>query len=357
MATMTLSIPDTTFVSSAQPTGNFSFYPLIFTGTDVNFQNCIGFLQITLPSLPVTQVESATLQLAVIAKTGTDPSTVVVNRVDAPFSTATVTYDTRPAFTPTASQINITTSDLYTTAQIDITALVNEWLTGAHGNNGIALTNSDGTTLVEFATDNIAYEPYFPKLVLTYSSAPEESSALNFSYAQLAHVIEQLIVLYPTDVMTVFTKGLTASSVTGTPYQLYQSSVGTYGGLLIVLDSGQEQAIPLNSITAIYTGDGTVYNPSISYLTSTGFPAGYDTNIITAYHDYLPLLAEVELYTGSNIYASGTVYKNEYGILVLSDEEGNTPIFTPVIPITIVLPVTPAIGLQETKHPMITVEK
>lgn len=364
MATTTLSIPNTTFLSSAQPAINFSIYPLIFTGTDVNYQNCIGLLQVDLSSLPVTQVDSAMLQLAVVVKTGAAPSPVVVNTVMEPFNVTTVTYNTRPAFTPASSSVNVAASDLYTTVQINITSLVNSWLNGTVANNGIALTNSDGSTLVEFGTNNIVYEPYFPKLILTYSSTPTRGSALDFSYAQLAHVIQQIIMFYPESTVTVFTKGLSASTITGTPYQLFASPEGTYGGLFILLDNGQQQAIPLNSIAAIYTGDGTVYNPAFTYLTSPGFPAGYDTNIITAYYAYLTVGTDVNLYAGSNIHATGTVFKDEYGMVVLSDGSGNTPVFIPVIPITAVLPTIPPpppspapMGQQGAKLPKITVEK
>lgn len=172
MPTVTLNTSQTTFVASALPNNNFSFYPLLYTGTDVSFGNCISFLKFVLPSLPVTTVDSAQLQLSVIVKTGAAPSPVVVNRVISTLDTSTVTYSTQPAFTATSSQINITTADLYTLVQIDVTELVNQWLNGTFANNGFALTNSDGTTLVQFGTNNIVYEPYFPKLILTYSETP-----------------------------------------------------------------------------------------------------------------------------------------------------------------------------------------
>lgn len=339
MPTVMQGIPNTTFVSSALPNNNFSFFPSIYTGTDLSLQNCIGLLQIALPSLPVTAVDSALLQLTVVVKRGMAPSPVVVNRVTSPFSAGTVTYNTRPSFTATPSQINVTKSDLYTTVRIDVTTLVNGWLDGTFTNNGIALTNPDGTTVVQFGTNNSVCRPYFPKLILTYSTTPvPPATATYFSYAQLAHVIEQLIVLYPTNVITVFTNGFNASSVTGTPYKLYSSSEGTYGAIFILIDDGQQEAIPLNAITAIYTGDGTVYNPSITYLAPPKFPESYDTNLITAMHDYLPVSTDVQMYLGSIISAAGTIYKNEYGILVLSDADGNTPVFIPVTNITVILP-------------------
>lgn len=355
MPTLILSIPNTTFVSSGQPDNNLSFYPLMYTGTDPNFQHCISLMQITLPSMPVTKVDRAMLQLAVIAKSGVAPSPVVVNRVTTPFDNATVTYNTLPQFTATTSQINVATSDLYTTIQIDVTSLVNEWLAGTFTNEGIALTNSDGTSAVQFATNSIVYEPYFPKLTITYSSTPADSTAICYSYAQLANIINQLITMYPTNVMTVYTTGFSASTITGTPYQLYPSSEGTYGGIFVLLDAGKQEAIPLSSIAAIYTGDGTVYNQGIKYLPPQMFNPGCDTNIITAIHDYLPVSTNVQMYMGAIINASGTIYKNEYGVLVLSDRLGNTPVFIPVMHITVALPTDTSTSGQNDEHPRVAV--
>lgn len=136
------------------------------------FLDSISLMGIDLSSIPVTSVDSAVLQLSVIVKTGAEPSPIVVNRVTSPFDATTVTYNTLPSFTPTSSQVNVETSDLYTTVEIYITTLVNQWLGGTFENYGIALTNPDGTTLVHFATNKIVYEPYFPRLVITYSDAP-----------------------------------------------------------------------------------------------------------------------------------------------------------------------------------------
>lgn len=340
MSNVTLNISDTAYVSSLLPDTNISTLPLIFAGTDQTYLDCISYLQFTLPSLPVTSVDSALLELSVIAKTGISPSPVLVNRVTVPFSTDTVTYNTRPAFTATAIQYNVTTSDINSTIQIDVTTLVNDWLSGTFPNYGIALTNSDGTSVVEFATDGIQYEPFYPRLVITYTGSPVDNTAICFTYAQLAHIIDQLITLYPTSLMTVYTNSFGESIMTGTPYQLYSSAEGTYGSIFILLDNGQQKAIPLNVIAAIYSGDNTVYNPSITFLPTPIFPSGCDTNLITAYHDFLAASTEVEMYLGSHIQASGTLWKNEYGIIVLSNEDGSNPVFIPVINISTIFPLS-----------------
>ncbi len=170
MLTLTQST-NLTFTSSAQPTTNLSFYPTTYVGTDPEFQNCIGLIQLDLP--PVQAVDSAVLQLSVIVKSGDDPTHVVVNRVLEPFDYSTVTYSTSPAYIPTSTQIDIKTSDLYSAVKFDITDLVNNMLNGTYENNGIALSVTD-ESVVQFATIIISYAPYYPVLTLT-SSSPSQN--------------------------------------------------------------------------------------------------------------------------------------------------------------------------------------
>ncbi len=170
MPTVTLNLPDTTFVSSAQASNNFSFYPLLYVGTDPSFQSCTSLINVALPTLP-KRVDSAFLQLSVIVKSGAALSTVAVSQLGAAFDAKTVTYSSMPALISTATAFNVSASDLYTSIQADITDIVNAWLSGAAANNGIALTNSDGT-IIQFGTNNIVYAPYFPKLIIRYSDTP-----------------------------------------------------------------------------------------------------------------------------------------------------------------------------------------
>jgi hypothetical protein len=62
------------------------------------------------------------------------------------------------------------------------------------------------------------------------------------------------------------------------------------------------------------------------------------------------------MYIGSIISASGSIYKNEYGILVLSDADGNTPVFVPVMNITMMFPTNPAGALQKAAVPHVTIK-
>ncbi|MDD4839847.1 MAG: hypothetical protein PHE93_04165 [Clostridia bacterium] len=169
------------------------------------------------------------------------------------------------------------------------------------------------------------------------TSASTSESMLDFEYRQLANILRQLIILYPTSVMRAYAPGL--YDIDGTPVSLYTSPEGDNAGIFTMLYEEQNESIPLNTIMAVKTGDATVYNPSISYLTPTApFPKGWDTDVITAVHDFLPIGAEVEVYWGIGNSKAGIVYKNEYGMLVIADAEGNSPTF--------VLPTSSIIILQ-----------
>ena len=170
MPTVTLSLPETTFISVAQPSTNFSVYPLMYAGTDPSFYGCTSLINVALPTLPKSVV-SAMLQLSVIVKSGASPSTVAVSQLSAAFNAKTVTYSSMPSLISTATKFSVSINDLYTSIHADITDVVNAWLSGAAVNHGIALTVSDGT-VVQFGTNNIVYEPYFPKLIITYSDTP-----------------------------------------------------------------------------------------------------------------------------------------------------------------------------------------
>ncbi|MDF2929475.1 MAG: hypothetical protein K0Q75_1713 [Anaerospora sp.] len=122
-------------------------------------------------------------------------------------------------------------------------------------------------------------------------------------------------------------------------------------GLFILTDSlGQSEAIPIAAICGIYTGEATVYDPSITYLAPPSpLPKGCDTDLIAAIHDYLPIPTEVIIQMGVTVQASGEVYQNEYGILVLSDAGGNTPIFVSVSKIARIITAAPDLSGSSSK--------
>lgn len=165
MPTMTIEINHTTFVSSAQPDSNLSNYRQIYSGTDLYFRTCISLMQIQLPSSPFHEVEKAVIQLVAVVKSGETASPIFVNRVAKPFEVSAVTYRTCPPLLPTTSKAEILPRNLYTTVNIDVTELVNGWLKDTFANYGIALVNTDGNTVVQFAAGK---DLSVPKLILTY---------------------------------------------------------------------------------------------------------------------------------------------------------------------------------------------
>lgn len=181
MPPVVLTAAQNTFVSSAQQNNIFSFYPLLYTGTDEQFGTCISLLKFDFTTVATNSVERAILQLSVMVKTEEDKSPIVVNRVTSSFDANYVTYDRKPGMVETPSEFKVTSEDLNKTVQVDVTQLVNDWLGGVYENHGIALTNPDGVSLVEFGSGRIGWEPYFPKLFLNYDG-PETDNPHSYSF-------------------------------------------------------------------------------------------------------------------------------------------------------------------------------
>lgn len=177
MSSVTLPVSQNTFVASTQEYNNYSMYPVLYCGTDEVYGTCLSLLKFDFTTIPAGSVDKAELELSVIVKAEKETaSTITINRIAEHFDALTVTYASRPAIVETTSQVQVTTENLYKTVQIDITPLVNDWLSGTHVNHGLALVNSVDNTLVQFGSDKIVWEPYFPKLNLEYSTPPVEPS-------------------------------------------------------------------------------------------------------------------------------------------------------------------------------------
>lgn len=168
MPTQTLTPSGMTFVSSFLPTFNFSTNPLLLVGTDPVYQTTISYLKFIIPPIPADSVDNAVLRLFVITKTGAAPSPITINRVTSPFDVETVTYNTQPTSVASGSMGSVAESDVLTFVDIDVTALVNQWVNAGFPNYGMALENTDGTTAVQFGSDDITM-PYGPSLIITYS--------------------------------------------------------------------------------------------------------------------------------------------------------------------------------------------
>ncbi|RDY26620.1 hypothetical protein CHL78_012805 [Romboutsia weinsteinii] len=182
----------------------------------------------------------------------------------------------------------------------------------------------------------------------TNTSEGLSNTSLCFSYLQLAHIIKQLIEKYPNYTMSIFTTSLASSPLTGKPYQLYSSNPNSDVGIFIINNNGGLISIPINHIIAIYVGDGSVYDTSITYLIpDIPIPKGCDTDMITSIKNYLSVGYHISFSLGVNTSGEGDVYKNEYAMLVLADSGGNTPLFIPpleIVALSIDSTSTPALG-------------
>lgn len=161
----------------------------------------------------------------------------------------------------------------------------------------------------------------------------------DFQYRQLAHVLAQIITLYPGAAMRTYTPGL--YEIDGAPTSLYTSPEATNPGVFVMTLAPDLESVPLNTIMAFRTGEGTDYNESITYLAPPSpLPVGWDANIITAVHDYLSVGDAVDIYWGIGNNTSGFVYKNEYGMFVVTaDMTGAEPYF--ILPMSTLIILTP----------------
>ena len=164
-------------------------------------------------------------------------------------------------------------------------------------------------------------------------------TAACFVYAQLAHLLEQLIAYYPGLEIHLFSMGNTPWELVGVPQKVYVSTEGTYGGLFIMKREGIEDiAVPINKIALLQFKNGAVaYNPAITYLPKPDFPPGCDKNILTAIYEFVPTLPKdigliiFDIGTKLKLYCSvNSIYLNQYGLIVLAGKYGNNPSFIPV---------------------------
>ncbi len=134
-----------TFVSSKRPSVNYGWRSNLYVGNGNT-----ALLQFDLSSLPggttPSQISKATLTL--FLNRMNTPGTVNVQAVTSSWAESTVTYNTLPSlsatpvasFTPTAAGQFIT---------VDITSLVQGWLTTPSSNYGVALTSTAGELLFD----------------------------------------------------------------------------------------------------------------------------------------------------------------------------------------------------------------
>lgn len=185
-------------------------------------------------------------------------------------------------------------------------------------------------SLINQSADAFYYAAQLPLaaglVIIKDTSDSTADTTACFAVAQMANILSQMITAYAGKTWSVFTS--TLASYSGVPLGLYTAPGLTQPGLLQLVDiNGDYETFPIASISAIYPGDGTVYDPSFTFLPAPEpMPPGCDTDLLSAIRSYLPVGTDVSLRMPVSVSASGSIYKNEYGVLILSDASGNTPI-------------------------------
>lgn len=188
-----------------------------------------------------------------------------------------------------------------------------------------SLRNTGGSTVYSSTTVTIKSD------IRIIREALNDETLSCFALRQFTHILSQFVSAYNTNTWTVFPSSL--ASFSGTPLDLYTAPDATGPGILRLMDTlGGIEMFPISNICAIYPGADTVYDPSFTWLTPPSpLPTGCEDNVIMAIQSSLNIGDYVSVRTGPSVSASGSIYQNHYGVLVLSDEDGNTPIliYTP----------------------------
>ena len=147
--------------------------------------------------------------------------------------------------------------------------------------------------------------------------------------AQMRHIIQQIIQLYPTDTVVVAMES--GNNASGRPGALLPAPNGNPNAGLFQLLNAQgvpQEAVSICRIASIRVA-GAAYNASMSYLpTPSPCPSGCDADCEAAVRAYLPVGASaVGINAGGQTVAMGTVLRNEYGVLVVVGPNQSNPTF------------------------------
>lgn len=197
---------------------------------------------------------------------------------------------------------------------------------------GTAIINVETAPVAVFlvnSTDNSCYyslnTDVTANMVVFQNDIPV--SVRCFAVMQMTHFLQQMVVAYPTTTWTVFSQSL--ASYSGVPVDVYAAPGMDEPGILRLVDtSGGYEALPIQNITAVYPGAGTLYDPTFTFLPEPDpLPQDCDAFALKSIQTYLPVGTQnVNIRLGPSVNASGDIYKNELGIVILSDAMGNTPI-------------------------------
>ena len=141
----------------------------------------------------------------------------------------------------------------------------------------------------------------------------------------MKNVLQQIIQLYPTDNVIVSMES--GNNVSGRASALLPAA---NPGLLQLSNSQgvPQEAVSICRIVSIRITSAT-YNNAITYLpTPDPAPTGCDADCQAAVRSYLPVgTKNVSINAGGQTVGSGTVLRNEFGMIVLVGSNNSSPTF------------------------------
>lgn len=151
-------------------------------------------------------------------------------------------------------------------------------------------------------------------------------TACCFCKEQMRNIIQQIITLYPNSEL--FVTLVSGDAVVGRPGPFIPGPNGRTGVFEVISPQGLTQYLPVCSIDSIQINDA-VYNDAITYLPGP-VPALTDccADCEAATRSLLPVgTPNVSIITNTQTPSTGTVIRNEYGMVVLANEANNAITF------------------------------
>jgi hypothetical protein len=163
-----------TFVSSSAPAKNFGSQPLLAVQSGTS-----SYIRFNLSGLPSgATVTTATVRLFVDAVS--QAGSFDVYEIDQPWSENSLTFNTAPSLGVSASggkPVTVSKSTLNQFVLVDITPLVQGWLTGTVPNNGVAIAIAGGAGSFGFDSKESEYTSHEPELEVTFSGVAGPAGA------------------------------------------------------------------------------------------------------------------------------------------------------------------------------------
>jgi|HubBroStandDraft_6_1064221.scaffolds.fasta_scaffold20600_2 hypothetical protein len=164
-----------TFVSSNAPTKNFGSQPLLAVQSGTS-----SYIQFNLSGLPAgVTVTTATVRLFVDAVS--QAGSFDIYEIDQPWSENSLTFNTAPSLGVSASggkPATVSKSSLNQFVVVDITPLVQGWLSGTVPNNGVAIALAGGNAgSFGFDSKESEYTSHEPELEVSFSGVAGPAGA------------------------------------------------------------------------------------------------------------------------------------------------------------------------------------